>query len=108
MVAGCRAAHGAEWEATRSVAGRLGIGAAETVRTPVRATGVDAGTRVGAKSKDSPELHKLRSEVRELRRAVSDESPQALIARVHAADYGARGSRRAWPTLNRSGAPVAR
>ena len=69
LVAECRADHGSEWEAMRSVAQKLGIGTTETVRNWVRMTEVDAGTRPGVTSEDSAELRRLKAEVKELRRA---------------------------------------
>lgn len=69
MVAECRGDHASEWEAMGSVASKLGIGTTETVRKWVRAAVVDAGTRTGVSSEESVELRRLRTEVRELRRA---------------------------------------
>src|SRR4051812_18948837 len=75
LVAECRADHGSEWEAMRSVAQKLGIGTTETVRKWVRRAEVDAGARPGVTSEESAELRRLKAEVKELRRA--DESRQA-------------------------------
>jgi transposase len=69
LVAECRADHGSEWEAMRSVAQKLGIGTTETVRKWVRMAEVDAGTRPGVTSEESAELRRLKAEVKELRRA---------------------------------------
>ena len=69
LVAECRADHGSEWEAMRSVAEKLGIGTTETVRKWVRMTEVDAGERPGVTSEESAELRRLKAEVKELRRA---------------------------------------
>jgi len=69
MVAESRPDHGSEWEAMRSVASKLGIGATETVRKWVRRAEVDGGVRPGVSSEESTEMRKLRTEVRELRRA---------------------------------------
>jgi transposase len=69
LVAECRADHGSEWEAMRSVAEKLGIGTTETVRKWVRRAEVDAGTRPGVTSEESAELRRLKAEVKELRRA---------------------------------------
>ena len=69
LVAECRADHGSEWEAMRSVAQKLGIGTTETVRKWVRMAEVDAGVRPGVTSEESAELRRLKAEVKELRRA---------------------------------------
>ena len=69
LVAACRADLGSEWEAMRSVAQKLGIGTAETVRKWVRRAEVDAGARSGVTSEESAELRRLKAEVKELRRA---------------------------------------
>ena len=69
LVAECRADHGSEWEAMRSVAQKLGIGTTETVRKWVRKAEVDAGARPGVTSEESAELRRLKAEVKELRRA---------------------------------------
>jgi transposase len=69
LVAECRADHGSEWDAMRSVAQKLGIGTTETVRKWVRRAEVDAGARPGMTSEESAELRRLKAEVRELRRA---------------------------------------
>jgi transposase len=69
LVAECRADHGSEWEAMRSVAQKLGIGATETVRKWVRMAEVDAGARPGVTGEESAELRRLKAEVKELRRA---------------------------------------
>ena len=69
LVAECRADHGSEWEAMRSVAQKLGIGTTETVRKWVRMAEVDAGARPGVTSEESAELRRLKAEVQELRRA---------------------------------------
>jgi transposase len=69
LVAECRADHGSEWEAMRSVAQKLGIGTTETVRKWVRRAEVDAGLVRGVTSEESAELRRLKAEVKELRRA---------------------------------------
>jgi transposase len=69
LVAECRADHGSEWEAMRSVAQKLGIGTTERGRKWVRRAEVDAGARPRVTSEESAELRRLRAENRELRRA---------------------------------------
>jgi transposase len=68
LVAESRQHHDSEWAAITSVAAKLGVGTAETVRKWVRRAEIDAGARPGVTSQDS-EVRKLRAEVRELRRA---------------------------------------
>jgi transposase len=69
LVAESRGHHDSEWAAITSVAAKLGVGTAETVRKWVRRAEVDGGARPGVTSQESAELRKLRAEVRELRRA---------------------------------------
>ncbi|MGY4967451.1 transposase [Streptomyces sp. 900105245] len=52
-----------------SVAEKLGISTAETLRTWVRQAEVDAGQRPGTSTVESAKLRRLRAEVRELKRA---------------------------------------
>jgi hypothetical protein len=56
--------------AITSVAAKLGVGTAETVRKWVRRAEIEASARPGTTSEDSAELRKLRAEIRELRRAM--------------------------------------
>jgi transposase len=58
-----------QWAAINSVAQKLGVGTAETVRKWVRQAEVDAGQRPGTTSDESAELKRLRRENAELRRA---------------------------------------
>ncbi|GAA2078785.1 transposase [Actinomadura alba] len=81
-----------EWAAMKAVAVKLGIGAAETVRSWVRRAEIDAGARPGTTSEDAAEIKGLRAEVAELRRANE-------ILKAASAFFGAeldRPSRR-WP-----------
>ncbi len=61
--------YGSQWAAICAVAGKLGVGAPETVRTWVRRAEVDAGKRPGVTSEEAEELKRLKREVAELRRA---------------------------------------
>jgi transposase len=58
-----------EYEAIRSIAAKLGIGSAETLRKWVRQSQIDAGKRPGVSTEESAELRRLRLENKELRRA---------------------------------------
>ncbi len=58
-----------EYEAIRSIAVKLGIGSAETLRKWVRQAEIDAGQRPGVTTEESAELRRLRRENAELRRA---------------------------------------
>jgi transposase len=69
MVAESRAGYGSEFEAIKSVASKLGIGSAETLRKWVRRAEVDAGQRPGTTTEESEQLKALKKEVAELRRA---------------------------------------
>ena len=69
MVAEVRPEYPSDWPAIKAVAGKLGIGSAETLRKWVRQAEVDGGTRPGVRSEESAELRRLRAEFRELRRA---------------------------------------
>ncbi|SCG74816.1 transposase [Micromonospora inositola] len=64
-----RGDYGTEWEAIGSIAAKLGIGSAETLRKWVRQAEVDAGQRAGVTSDESAELRRLKRENAELRRA---------------------------------------
>ncbi|WP_405531042.1 IS3 family transposase [Streptomyces canus] len=69
MVAEIRPNYPTEWAAMKAVAAKLGIGAAETVRTWVRKAQVDTGQRPGTTSEEAAEIKRLRAENAELRRA---------------------------------------
>lgn len=58
-----------EFEAIRSIAGKLGIGSAETLRKWVRRAEVDDGQRPGKTSTELAEIRELKKENAELRRA---------------------------------------
>lgn len=58
-----------EWAAMKRIAPLLGIGTAETLRKWQRQAQVDAGARDGVSTGESAELHRLRREVAELKRA---------------------------------------
>ena len=58
-----------EFEAIRSIAGKLGIGSPETLRKWVRQAEVDGGTRPGKTTQELAEIRELKKEVAELRRA---------------------------------------
>lgn len=61
--------HPTEAAAIRSVAAKLGIDSAETVRNWVRRAQVDAGARPGITSEKLAEVKRLKRENAELRRA---------------------------------------
>ncbi len=69
MVAEIRPNYPTEWAAMKAVAAKLGIGAAESVRTWVRRAQVDEGKRPGTTTAEAEEFKKLRAEVAELKRA---------------------------------------
>ena len=69
MVQEHRREYGSEWAAIVSIAGRLGVGAPETLRTWVRRAEVDGGQRSGVTTAERERLVQLERENRELRRA---------------------------------------
>jgi transposase len=69
MVAEIRPDYGSQWAAICAVAGKLGIGAPETVRTWVRRAEVDAGSRPGMTTEQAADVARLKRENAELRRA---------------------------------------
>jgi transposase len=64
-----RSDYPSEWEAISSIASKLGIGSAETLRKWVRRAEVDAGQRPGVTSEESAQIKALKKENAELRRA---------------------------------------
>lgn len=64
-----RGEYATEYAAMRSIAAKLGIATAETLRQWVRQAEVDSGQRPGTTSEESAEIRRLRAEVKELRRA---------------------------------------
>jgi transposase len=69
MVMESKADYPSEFEAIRSIAGKLGIGSPETLRKWVRQAEVDGGVRAGRTSEEIAEIRLLKKEVAELRRA---------------------------------------
>ena len=69
MVIEHRAEYETEYAAIRSIAAKLGIATAESLRKWVRQAEVDAGQRPGTTSDESVEIRRLLAEVKELRRA---------------------------------------
>jgi transposase len=69
LVAEHRSDYETEYAAIRSVASKLGISTAETLRKWVRQAEVDGGRRPGVSSEESAEIRRLRRENAELRRA---------------------------------------
>jgi transposase-like protein len=57
-----RAEHPIEWAAMKSIAVKLGIGTAKSLRTWVRQAEVNAGEKPGATKADSEEIRRLRRE----------------------------------------------
>lgn len=69
MVAEVRPDYPSQWAAICAVAGKLGVGAPETVRTWVRRVEVDTGLKPGVSTDQAAELARLKRENAELRRA---------------------------------------
>jgi transposase len=69
MVLESRADYASEYEAIRSIAGKLGITSPESLRKWVRQAEVDGGVRVGKTTEEIAEIRELKREVAELRRA---------------------------------------
>ncbi|WP_368858170.1 transposase [Nocardia noduli] len=62
MVAEVRSRHPSEWAAIASVASKLGIGSAETLRNWIRKDQIDAGQGPGVTTDTPVEMRRLRSE----------------------------------------------
>jgi transposase len=69
LVAESKGDYPSEFEAIRSIATKLGIGSAETLRKWVRRAEVDAGQRPGVTTEESAQVKALKKENAELRRA---------------------------------------
>lgn len=69
MVAEHKGDYDSEYAAIRSIAGKLGIASAETLRLWVRRAEVDAGQRPGTTSEEHAENQRLRKRIAELERA---------------------------------------
>jgi transposase len=69
MVLESRGDYSSEYEAIRSIAGKLGIVSPESLRKWVRRAEVDGGMRAGRTSEEIAEIRDLKREVAELRRA---------------------------------------
>ncbi len=69
MVLESKADYGSEYEAIRSISGKLGITSPESLRKWVRQVEVDGGVRVGRTTEELAEIRELKRENAELRRA---------------------------------------
>lgn len=69
MVAEIRPDYPSQWSAICEVAGKLGIGTPETLRTWIRRAEVDTGNRPGVTTEQAAEVARLKRENAELRRA---------------------------------------
>ena len=90
MVAEVRPQYPSQWAAITAVAGMLGIGAAETLRTWIRRAEVDTGVRSGVTSQMAEENTALRKEIAELRRANEILKAAAIFFRGRARDFHQR------------------
>ena len=69
MVMESKTDYGSEYQAIRSIAGKLGITSPESLRKWVRRAEIDGGVRPGRTSDEVAEIKLLKKEVAELRRA---------------------------------------
>jgi transposase len=69
MVAETKGEYPTEYTAITSIAAKLGIGSAETLRKWVRQAQIDAGQRPGTTTEESEQIKALKRENAELRRA---------------------------------------
>ena len=69
MVAETKGDYASEFAAIESVARKLGIGSAETLRKWIRRAEIDAGQRPGVTTAESEQIKALKRENAELRRA---------------------------------------
>ena len=69
MVAKVQSGHDSQWTAMEHVAKLLGVGSTETIRSWVRRSEVNAGSRPGVTTDAAAELTRLKRENAELRRA---------------------------------------
>lgn len=69
LVLESKADYASEFEAIRSIAAKLGIGSAETLRKWVRRAEIDGGARPGLTTVEHEQIKALKKEVAELRRA---------------------------------------
>jgi transposase len=69
LVSESKSDYPSEFEAIRSIAGKLGIGSPETLRKWVRRAEIDGGQRPGKTSEEIAEIRELKKENAELRRA---------------------------------------
>jgi transposase len=69
MVAEVSDQHDSKWAAISEVARLLGVGSAETVRTWVRRSEIEASSHAATTNEGATELNQLRRENAELRRA---------------------------------------
>jgi len=69
MVLEHRDDYDSQWAAITSIAAKLGIGTAETLRKWVRQAEIDGGARPGVSTAEQQRIRELERENRELRRA---------------------------------------